>query len=163
MSVRERVGISEFRVAPAPAVLVAYGLGSCLGVVIDDRPRGLGGLAHTLLPSPWPGSQALRPGKFVAAAIRRMVDELLGLGAVRASLAARIVGGANMFEPLHNQVEEGIGVRNVRTAHATLRDFEIPLLAEDVGGRHGRTVKFDLATGCVQVRSVRGGDTMITI
>jgi chemotaxis protein CheD len=34
-----RVGISEFRVVRAPAVLVAYGLGSCLGVILDDRQQ----------------------------------------------------------------------------------------------------------------------------
>lgn len=163
MTAKVRVGISEFRVARAPAVLVAYGLGSCLGVVLDDRQRRLGGMAHTLLPAPRPGVQELRLAKFVDAAIRLMVEELLSQGAARGSLTARLVGGANMFEPLYTPAEDGIGARNVRMARATLQALGIPLLAEDVGGSHGRTVEFDLESGRVMVRSVRSGDTIITI
>lgn len=163
MSARERVGISEFRVARSPAVLVTYGLGSCLGVVLDDRRRGLGGLAHTLLPAPRPGISETRLTKFVDTAIRLMVEDLVGQGAERGSLTARIAGGANMFEPLYTPVADGIGARNVRMARATLQELAIPLLAEDVGGSHGRTVEFDLATGEVRVRSVRGGDKIVKI
>jgi chemotaxis protein CheD len=163
VSVKLRVGISEFRVAGAPAVLVAYGLGSCLGVVLDDRQRRLGGMAHTLLPTARPGAHEVRLTKFVDTAIRLMADELVSQGARRGSLAARLVGGANMFEPLYTPNEESIGARNLRAARATLQALEIPLLAEDVGGSQGRTVQFDLASGRVMVRSVRGGEKTITI
>lgn len=163
MTARLRVGISEFRVARAPAVLVAYGLGSCLGVVLDDRQMCLGGMAHTLLPTPRPGVQEVCLAQFVDAAIRLMVEELIKQGAARGSLTARLVGGANMFEPLYTPVEDGIGARNVRMARATLEALDIPLVAEDVGGSHGRTVEFDLETGRVLVHSVRGGVTIITI
>jgi chemotaxis protein CheD len=68
-----------------------------------------------------------------------------------------------MFEPLYTPNEESIGARNLRAARATLQALEIPLLAEDVGGSLGRTVQFDLASGRVMVRSVRGGEKTITI
>lgn len=160
MSGRVRVGISEFRVAGAPAVLVAYGLGSCVGVILDDRQRRLGGMAHTLLPSPRSGGEGGRRAKFVDAAVLLLVEELVSRGSAREHLTARIVGGANMFEPLLAPAADGIGARNVRMAREALRDLDIPLLAEDVGGSHGRTVEFDLATGRVLVRSVRGEDTL---
>jgi chemotaxis protein CheD len=161
VSAKLRVGISEFRVARAPTVLTTYGLGSCLGVILDDRPKCLGGMAHTLLPTPRPGVQEVRLAKFVDAAIRLMVDELVSQGASRGGLTARLVGGANMFEPLYAPSEDSIGARNVRMARATLLALEIPLLAEDVGGSHGRTVEFDLTTGQVLVRSVHGDDTIL--
>jgi chemotaxis protein CheD len=156
-----RVGISEFRVVRAPAVLVAYGLGSCLGVILDDRQQRLGGMAHTLLPASQAGRPEERLAKYVDAAIGLLVDELLRQGAGRERLSARLVGGANMFEPLYPSATDGVGARNVRMARATLQALGIPLLAEDVGGSHGRTVEFDLATGQVVVRSVHGEDKIL--
>lgn len=158
MSPRERVGIAEVKVARAPALLVAYGLGSCLGIALYDPQLQVGGLAHTLLPAPRPRQRGAGGTKFVETAIRVMVDELLQRGACRERLAAKVVGGANMFEPLHPAVTDGIGARNAQTARETLRVLGIPLLAEDVGGNHGRTVEFVLATGEVRVRSVCHAD-----
>jgi len=154
MSGRERVGISEFRVARAPVVLVTYGLGSCLGIALYDPDSRLGGLAHTLLPRSRPDIVETRQTKFVDRSIHLMVEELLRLGGEKERITARIVGGANMFEPLHGSATVGIGERNAQTARLTLQSLGIELLAEDVGGAHGRTVEFDLASGDVRVRTV---------
>jgi chemotaxis protein CheD len=164
VSERQRVGIAEFRVASAPAVLVSYGLGSCLAIALYDRERRLGGLAHTLLPAPRPGVAEHRGGKFVAGAIHLMLEELLRQGAGREALTARVAGGANMFVSQYEvPVEESIGARNVRTARETLQRLSIPLRGEEIGGSHGRTVEFDLATGLVHVRSVGGGDRILQL
>lgn len=157
MSEKRRIGISEFYIGAAPEVLITYGLGSCLGILLYDAQQRLGGLAHTLLPTPRPGQTETRPGKFVTSAIELMLAELLLRGAERPRLAAKIFGGATMFEGFGAD-GEGIGARNTRAARETLAGLGIPLLSEDVGGQHGRTVEFELASGIVQVRSVRGGD-----
>lgn len=164
MKMKERVGISEVRVAGSPAILVTYGLGSCLGVALFDSEKKVGGLAHTLLPAPRAGVEETRPTKFVASAIRIMVSDLRALGADPVRLRAKLVGGATMFEPLKPLApEEMIGARNIRAARETLRELGIPVVAEDVGGNHGRTVEFDLSTGDVRVRSVRGSDKLLIL
>jgi chemotaxis protein CheD len=163
MTPRHRVGISQYLVTPAPALLVAHGLGSCVGIALYDPENRVGGLAHTLLPSPRPGTEILRPGKFADTAIRTMVEDLLRLGACRESLWAKLAGGANMFEQLLNTADEGVGARNVRSARETLEAQAIPLMAEDTGGNYGRTLEFDLATGAVRIRTIRGGDTAISL
>ena len=159
MSTKRRIGIAELEVAAAPEVLITYGLGSCLGILLYDGSRRLGGLAHTLLPTPRPGREQERPGKFVTSAVAQMLAELLARGAEQSRLQAKIFGGATMFEGIGSEAD-GVGARNVRAARETLAGLEIPLLFEDVGGRHGRTVEFDLAGGIVLVRSVRGSDTI---
>jgi chemotaxis protein CheD len=159
----ERVAISEYRIARAPVVLVAYGLGSCLGIAIHDPRQKIGGLAHTLLPAPRPGVPELRPTKFVDSAIRLMVADLLAQGAARERLLVKLVGGANMFEPLYLQAEEGIGARNIRAARETLQALALPLQGEDVGGTFGRTMEFDLESGAVSVRAVRRDDTILVL
>lgn len=154
MERRERVGISEMRIAAAPALLVSYGLGSCLGIALYDAERRIGGLAHTLLPAAHPNFGE-RPGKFVDAAIRQMVEALLSQGAKPDRLVAKIAGGANMFAAAGLGADGGIGQRNVSAAKRVLEDFGIALLAEDTGGSNGRTIEFDLATGTLLVTQVR--------
>jgi chemotaxis protein CheD len=92
-----------------------------------------------------------------------MMEELLELGAEKDCLVAKILGGANMFEALHPSGAEGVGARNARAARETLELLGIPLLAEDIGGNHGRTVEFDLATGEVRIRSVCHPDANRTL
>lgn len=156
MSERLSVGISEFRIATPPARLVTYGLGSCLAIALYDPERRIGGLAHTLLPSPRLAADITRPAKFVDAAIELMITDLVARGAARERLGAKIFGGANMFEPLLGDPDNAVGPRNIRSARETLASLGIPLLAEDVGGNFGRTVEFDIASGEVRVKSVRG-------
>ena len=157
MTTRERVGISEFKIATMPTSLVTYGLGSCLGITLYDAEICLGGLAHTLLPRPRPGMDLSRMTKFVDASIRLMADELVANGASMERLQAKVFGGANMFEALQEWTGESIGQRNIVCARETLAELGIPLTAEEVGGNFGRTVVFNLATGKVIVKSVREG------
>ncbi len=158
---RRRVGISECLVARGPSVLITYGLGSCLGIALYDPKQRLGGLAHSLLPSPPRGAKRVKETKFVETAIRHMTDELTVLGAEREDMIAKIVGGANMFHLLHTRPEDGVGARNVRKARELLESLGIFLAAEDTGGDYGRTVEFDLATGEVRVRTVRSDDLLL--
>lgn len=156
MSQRIRVGISEFRIAKTPCVLVSYGLGSCLGVALYDPDLQLGGLAHTLLPTARVGVAGERQTKFVDSAIKLLVEELSAQGAGRERLVAKLAGGANMFSAPGLATDSGIGHRNIQIAHQTLSQLGIPIVAEDVGGHSGRTVEFDLTGGKLLVRSVRG-------
>lgn len=156
MSQRIRVGISEFRLAAAPCVLVSYGLGSCLGVALYDPGLQFGGLAHTLLPTARVVIAGERQTKFVDSAIKLMVNELCAQGATRERLVAKLAGGANMFSAPGLAADSGIGHRNIQTARQILNELGIPVVAEDVGGHSGRTVEFDVAAGKLLVRSVRG-------
>lgn len=156
MSERLSVRIAEYRLAEPPAKLVTYGLGSCVAVALYDPQRRLGGLAHTLLPTLPDPTEKPASAKYVDVAIRLMVADLVAGGAERKRLVAKIFGGANMFEPLLGAPDTAVGPRNVRSARETLAALEIPLLAEDVSGNFGRTVEFDLDSGRVRVRAVRG-------
>ncbi|HKI52387.1 MAG TPA: chemotaxis protein CheD [Geothermobacteraceae bacterium] len=156
MTEKQRIGIAEYRVASAPQVLVSYGLGSCVGIVLYDPDLKLGGLAHTLLPERRSGMGEARPGKFVSLAIRQMWQELLELGADPERIVAKICGGAHMFHPPPEDPSRTIGQRNIVTARQTLAELGIELQAEDVGGGLGRTVEFDLASGKVLLRFARG-------
>lgn len=46
-----RVTIAQVRIDQSPAVLAAYGLGSCVAVALYDPEARIGGLGHLLLPN----------------------------------------------------------------------------------------------------------------
>ena len=155
MTQKERIGISEYKTAKAPGVMVTYGLGSCLGIILYDPVLKSGGMAHTLLPQPRPGVDDERKTKFVTTAIQLMLEDLLALGCSNDNIIAKLFGGANMFASLQSPDKETIGQRNIRVAKETLADLAIPVVSEDTGGSFGRTLEFNLETGQVLVRSVR--------
>lgn len=156
----ERVGIAELRIAGAPQVLKAYGLGSCLAVALYDPGLRLGGLVHCLLPQQRGTDPVDVSPKYVDAAIRLMIEKLLEAGADPGRLQAKIAGGANMFESEFITLMHSIGVRNARSARETLLELGIPLVAEEVGGNRGRTVAFDLATGQLLVYCAKDDSTL---
>ena len=162
-----RVGIADLQIARAPAVLVSYGLGSCIGVALYDPYLKIGGLAHVMLPSVAPGHRGGDPLKFADTAVEAVVERMMGEGCARGALLAKMAGGADMFagaDPgtppsadLRCDSRPRIGERNAQAVRAKLDELGIPLVAEDVGGNHGRTVELVPATGDLVVRSVRKG------
>ncbi|AJE04440.1 chemotaxis protein CheD [Geobacter pickeringii] len=150
------VGISEFRVAAAPSILMTYGLGSCVGIALYDPVALTGSLAHTLLPAPVRfQDDGGRSAKFTCWAVDLMVEELGKCGCAIDRLVAKLAGGATMFEPRHRTTHGGIGERNVTAAREALERCGIPLVAEDTGGDYGRSLEFNTATGIIMVRALQ--------
>ena len=75
-------------------------------------------------------------------------------------LVARLVGGARMFGALLSS-GTNMGQRNIEAVRRSLAALRIPVVAEDVGGEYGRSVRVDAATGLVRVRSLSGGDRVL--
>jgi chemotaxis receptor (MCP) glutamine deamidase CheD len=46
-----RITIAQVRIDQSPAILKAYGLGSCVAVALYDPEARIGGLGHLLLPN----------------------------------------------------------------------------------------------------------------
>jgi chemotaxis protein CheD len=145
------VGIAEVKTARDPERLTAFGLGSCVGVVLYDDKNRVGGLAHAMLPSSRFHPDSPIPGKYADSAIEFLLKILLEEGAELGRLKAKLVGGANMFSDIVNQ-SIPIGMRNVSAAREKLLEKGIPVIGEDVGGTQGRTVVFSLADGKIEIR-----------
>jgi chemotaxis protein CheD len=141
------VRMSELAVSgDAGHELVSVGLGSCVGVALVCRRGRACGLAHVMLPDSG-GGQSDRPAKYADQAVPALVAQLGGLGVHPAALDAVLVGGAQMFA---DGME--IGARNERAVRAALQRARVPVTAAATGGRVGRTVRVDVATGSVTVR-----------
>src|SRR2546422_896437 len=63
-------------------------------------------------------------------------------------------GGASMFAALMTPGTLQMGERNIVAARNALRVASIPIQREAVGGDQGRSVRFHLADGRVEIRAV---------
>lgn len=151
------VGLAEYAISRNPDdVLVAYGLGSCIGVVMVDPSSGLCGLLHAVLPKAGDGMDAVEfnPHKYVENGIESLIDLLRKQGANPSRLTVRIVGGANMLMSSTFTQTFDIGTRNVEAARTTLSRLKMPIAAVEVGGHTGRTLRVYVGDARVTVRVI---------
>jgi chemotaxis protein CheD len=141
-----------------PADLVAVGgdaprtmttvLGSCVSVCLWDRRGRGGGMTHYLLPRCTPGSA--RTARYGDVAIPTLISRLLGLGAERGDLRAKIFGGAHVLASIPTGART-LGGDNVQVAVEGLRAESIQVISEDVGGTRGRKLAFNTVDGTALV------------
>ena len=153
------VHVAEYKVGGAADVIVTIGLGSCVAIVLHDADARVGGLAHILLPSPALSRRDPAPGKFPQTAVPLLLQEMAARGARPERITARLVGGASMFASLQPAGTIQMGERNLVAVRAALTHHGIPLVGSAVGGDFGRTVRFFVGDGRVEVSSVRRGVT----
>lgn len=148
------VGIGEFKVSRNPARLVTLGLGSCVGIGMWDPITRIGGLLHIMLPNSKEFSKLSKKEKYADLGIPLMLKELLNLGAGRSRITAKLVGGAQMFSGLDKKQLFNIGERNIQACRKILRELNISIIAEDVGGNRGRTMYLDVQNGQVLIKTL---------
>ena len=147
------VGIAELALCRAPEQLSCLGLGSCVAAIIYDPTTKIGGIVHVLLPKAPANCQT--PEKYADTGIRQLHAKVIEKGAMRSTLVAKLVGGAQMFTTLNIAIAN-IGKDNIREARATLRLLGVKIVAEELEGNRGRSAHFDAATGKVTVRTAFG-------
>jgi len=152
------VRMGELAISAAPGdTLVSIGLGSCIGLALLDRRRGVAGLAHIVLPAS-PSADAPSP-KYADTAVPILVERLLGLGALRFSLEAVLVGGAEMFSFAKSGGSMDVGLRNEQATLDALRRIGVGVRASATRGNKGRTIRVHVGSGVVTVREAGGSET----
>lgn len=151
---RVPVGIGQLAVSRDSAeVLIAYGLGSCVGITMFDPEGRLSGMAHVLLPasegrSPGPGE----PARFADCAVDALLKEFTEAGAVKRRLIVKIAGGGSVLGSA-NAEKFKIGERNAEAIRERLRHHGISLVNSELGGVKGRTLELHVASGKTFVRT----------
>lgn len=146
------IGIADMKMAQREGVLTTYALGSCIGICLYDQRIKLGALIHIMLPLNMETGRK-NTMKYADTGIRETLKMMEAKGANRASITAKIAGGAKMFEVSGGGSLGNIGQRNIESVHLILKKEGIKLLKEDVGGSVARTLSFDVATGIGNIRS----------
>jgi chemotaxis protein CheD len=156
-----RVRVADAAVEQGDITISTIGLGSCVAIMLHDADTRVGGLAHILLPSETLSQDRSNRAKFPATAVPLLLERMRALGANRTRIVAKLAGGASMFAALLPTSGLQMGERNLIAARSALARASIPVVAEDVGGGHGRNVFFRVASGDVEVKSMVRGDVVI--
>jgi chemotaxis protein CheD len=135
--------------------LVAYSLGSCVGICLWDPAAKVAAMSHVVLPAA-PAGPVTLPGKFGDTAVPAMLDALLRAGAQKFRLQCKIAGGAAVLALGGGGSLPKIGDRNVESVKTALAKAGLRISGEQTGGNQGRTVRLEPASGRVLVRTVRG-------
>jgi chemotaxis protein CheD len=139
--------------------LACIGLGSCIGLALVDRSKGVAALAHVMLPESTQVDPP-QPHKFADLAVPALIDLVLAHGASRTRVEAALVGGAAMFQ--FGGSGQDIGQRNAQAVTRLLENARIPVRATETGGSKGRTIRVTVGSEItITVREAGGSETQL--
>ena len=126
-------------------------LGSCVGIAFLWKKRGRCGLAHCLLPeSPLPPTEL--GARYVSQAVPSLLRLMGACVADYADIEVVVAGGGNMLEACSARFQ--IGQQNIDAAQKHLRLHGLHVRFAEVGGKCGRTMSIDCATGTFSVQEI---------
>lgn len=127
-----------------PMMLVTV-LGSCVAACLWDDVAGVGGMNHFMLPGENDGGCA----RYGAHAMEVLINDLIGRGARRNGLRAKVFGGAAV---IRGMTVTHVGDHNAAFVRDYLATEHIPIVAADLGDACPRRVHFFPTTGRALVR-----------
>lgn len=150
------VDIADMAVSKDPEnLLITYSLGSCIGLTIWDPEARVGGLLHYMLPESTisPDKAQSNPYMFADLGIPLLFKKAYLLGADKKRIVVKAAGAAQLMDAkgIFN-----IGKRNHLALRKILWRNNVIIEKEDVGGFEGRTMKLEIATGKVTIKTKAG-------
>ena len=143
----------EYFATDKDIVLVTV-LGSCVAACIRDTRAGVGGMNHFMLPRSErdPASPVSMSARYGTYAMEILINQLIKMGAQRASMEAKVFGGGNV---LRGFTSNNIGESNANFVMEYLHNEGIRVAAEDMLGVHPRKIYYFPRTGKVLVKKIR--------
>ena len=145
--------------------MISTVLGSCVSACIRDPDTGVGGMNHFMLPgdsqkdtSTWAGQDCLTT-RYGIAAMEILINDILKQGARKAQLELKLFGGGEVLDMQINN----IGERNIDFVRQFVRDEQMRVTAEDLGGPYPRKVNYFPKNGKVLVRRLRSTQSKLII
>lgn len=150
------VGISDLKVSSNPDdVIITYSLGSCIGMTIYDPATRVGGMIHYMLPLSKisPDKAMIKPAMFADTGVPELLKAVFEIGASKSRLVVKVAGGSQLMDQ-HKIFN--IGERNFLVLRKILWKNNILIKSADVGGVISRTLRFELGSGKVTIKSSKG-------
>ena len=145
------IHIGEYHASREPTVVNTV-LGSCVAVCLFDPESRIGGVNHILLPGKADMGHFDVSARYGINAMELLINRMLGIGADRSRLVAKVFGGAHVIPAI--SPENGTGEKNVAFVMAFLEKEKICVLSKDVGGSDSRRIYFHTDTGHVFLKRV---------
>ena len=150
------VGMSDIKLSNNKNdVIITYALGSCIGITVFDPIAKVGGLLHFMLPDSTLDQNKSRdnPEMFADTGIPLIFKSCYKLGAEKKRMVVKVAGGASILDDTNFF---RIGQKNIMAMRKIFWKNNVMIDAEDTGLNYNRTVRLEMATGKVFVRSSGG-------
>jgi chemotaxis protein CheD len=153
------------RHASAKPVQITTLLGSCVAACLYDPASGVAGMNHFLLANKrysrdMPVS-ITEAGRYGVNAMELLINEMLHLGADKKKIRAKVFGGGTVLGSVSQDNFTCVGSVNERFIREFLKNENIFLEAEDLGGERGRVIRFRTDTFAVYRRFVQKTQTFL--
>ncbi len=142
MYTRKFIHVGEIHIGARPTEISTI-LGSCVAVCLYDSVTKMGGMNHYLVPL-W-NENGLQSPKFGNISIPRLIESMVNIGCEVRNMEAKVFGGGNVIDISSENMM--IGRKNILIAKEILREYRIPITAQDVGGDKGRRIMMRSDTG----------------
>ncbi len=158
---KQIVGVADMKLSNnLEDSVVTYSLGSCIGLVIYDPVARVGGILHYMLPESSIDREKakIKPFMFADTGIPRFFKTAYKLGAKKPRIKIYVAGGAEIID------QKGffnIGKRNYLALKKIFFKNKVMINKQDVGGNINRTVRIEIATGDIFVKTSGSGETRI--
>ncbi len=143
MKYQKEVHTGQIKFGDGNTLLRAVGLGSCVVVVVVDKEAPQGGMAHVMLPGRPPESRQKRVGRYARPALEHLRELLEENDGNLEQVVVVLAGGANVLREAGKEV----GVQNIHSIKQILAEYQLPIVAESLGGVKRRSVSYQVDTG----------------
>jgi chemotaxis receptor (MCP) glutamine deamidase CheD/CheY-like chemotaxis protein len=124
-------------------------LGSCVALCLYSKKAGFGGINHYMLPKSNTGERAAKYGDYAIHTLIQILER--GAGSLKGA-EAMIFGGANVVGAIRSGAS--IGAENISLARSLLKEKNIPITQEKVGGDTGMKIVYQSWSNEVQWRYI---------
>ena len=156
------VNFSEMKTScNATETLVAFSIGSGIGISIYDPVSVVGGILNFILPESAnlnPAKSEKYPFMFADTGIPAFLKALIDFGAHSARMKIVIAGGAQVLDQTG---AFNIGDQNYRAVKSIMGANRLSIHYKDIGGIHPRTLRLEMSSGKSYINLLDQGETKI--
>jgi chemotaxis protein CheD len=162
ISLMTAVNCSEMKISTNPVeTLVAFSIGSGMGVAVHDPVCGVGGILNFMLPDS-SGANGVCPVRvpfmFADTGIPAFIAALYAQDAQPDRLKVVIAGGAHILD----QTDAfNIGLKNLEALKSRLDEYNLKIQHENTGGTNSRTLSLDIGSGCSAIKIFGEGEKKV--
>lgn len=150
----------ELCVSQLPAIITTV-LGSCVSLTMMNYRKRVAAMCHGVQPvcrRQFEGcpDHCEERFKFVSCVVPEMFDRMLRFGVQPLELEVKLFGGAAMIGNRNGKAQnDPVGKQNIDAVFSALTRYGISLHTIEVGGKFGRKLIFNTATGEVLMKRIQ--------
>jgi chemotaxis protein CheD len=162
VSLMTAVNFSDMKISNNPVeTLVAFSIGSGMGIAVHDPVSGIGGIWNFMLPNSGLaiGVDPERvPYMFADTGIAAFVEALYARGVRSDRLKVVIAGGAHILDQAN---AFNLGQKNLQALKAGLEIHNLKIYHENTGGSNSRTLSLEIGSGCSSIKIFGEGEERV--